>query len=80
MHFIVDNWRSWWTWISQQCFIAIAAFHAAIAFAMSPADEAALYAAHGTLISRVTMGLAFLGFFGRFVNQSPPAGGTEPKQ
>jgi hypothetical protein len=79
MNFIVANWRNWWTWISQQCFIAIAAGHAAIAFAMSPEQQAALLMQHGTWISRVTLALAFLGFFGRFVNQTPPAGGMEQK-
>jgi hypothetical protein len=77
---LIENWKAGWRWISSQCFIAIAAGHAAIAFAMSPEQQAALLIAHGTLISRVTLGIAFLGFFGRFVNQtSPPAGGTEQK-
>jgi hypothetical protein len=71
MNFIVANWRNWWTWISQQCFIAIAAGHAAIAFAMSPEQQAALLMQHGTWISRATLALAFFGFFGRFVNQTP---------
>lgn len=78
---IVENYKSWWRWISSQCFIAIAAGHAAIAFAMSPEQQAALLIAHGTAISRVTLALAFLGFFGRFVNQTPPpVSGSEPKQ
>ena len=69
---IVANWRRWWTWISQQCFIAIAAGHAAIAFVLSPEQQGQLLAQHGTLVSRATLLLAFLGFFGRFVNQTPP--------
>jgi hypothetical protein len=68
---IVANWRNWWRWISTQCFLAIAAGHAAIAFALTPAQQADLLMQHGTLISRITLALAFLGFFGRFVNQTP---------
>lgn len=70
---IVENWKTAWRWISLQCFTVIAAGHAAIAFAMSPEQQAALLIAHGTLISRITLAFAFLGFFGRFINQTPPA-------
>jgi hypothetical protein len=69
---IVANWRNCWKWVSQQCFSAIAAGH--MALALLPADEQrAIYLQHAALISYTTVGVAFLGFFGRLVNQTPPA-------
>ncbi len=74
----VDNWRSWWKWISTWCFAAIAAGHSALSFI--PTDQQIkLLQQHGPFISYVTVALAFCGFFGRMINQSP-TDSTETKQ
>lgn len=69
MNFIVENWRSGWRWISTNCFFAIAAFHAGMAFALTPEQQIEFLRNHGCIVNYATATVAIIGFFGRFVSQ-----------
>ena len=73
---LIANWQQCWRWISWQCATATAALSLGWE-TMLPADMKTAVLAHW--YHWIVFVLGVIAAFGRLINQTPPAGGTEQK-